>query len=144
MTVLVEPASPTDAMTYADSILDLVGRTPLVRLSRLTRDLGPAERQPLVLAKLEMMNPGGSVKDRIGLPMIEAAERAGLLKPGGTIIEPTSGNTGHGLAIAAALKGYRCMLRRSHTGYKNCNQLVTLFDNRFKPVFYPVLFANQS
>jgi cystathionine beta-synthase len=96
-------------MEYASSILDLVGHTPLVRISRLTRDLGPLDRQPLVLAKLEMLNPGGSVKDRIGLPMIEAAERAGLLKPGGTIIEPTSGNTGHGLAIAAALKGYRCI-----------------------------------
>ena len=94
---------------YAESILDLVGGTPLVRISRLTRDLGPRDRQPLLLAKLEMLNPGGSVKDRIGLPMIEAAERAGLLKPGGTIIEPTSGNTGHGLAIAAALKGYRCI-----------------------------------
>jgi cystathionine beta-synthase len=97
------------AMRYAESILDLVGQTPLVRITRLTRDLGPAERQPILLAKLEMLNPGGSVKDRIGLPMIEAAERAGLLKPGGTIIEPTSGNTGHGLAIAAALKGYRCI-----------------------------------
>jgi len=96
-------------MQYAESILDLVGHTPLVRLSRVLRDLGPAERQPIVLAKLEMLNPGGSVKDRIGLPMIEAAEREGLLKPGGTIIEPTSGNTGHGLAIAAALKGYRCI-----------------------------------
>ncbi len=96
-------------MDYADSILGLVGETPLVRLSRVTRELGPAERQPLILAKLEMLNPGGSVKDRIGLPMIEAAERAGLLKPGGTIIEPTSGNTGHGLVIAAALKGYRCI-----------------------------------
>ena len=96
-------------MEYAASILDLVGNTPLVRISRLTRDLGPEDRQPLLLAKLEMLNPGGSVKDRIGLPMIEAAERAGLLKPGGTIIEPTSGNTGHGLAIAAALKGYRCI-----------------------------------
>ena len=96
-------------MQFAETILDLVGNTPLVRLSRVTRDLGPADRQPLVLAKLEMLNPGGSVKDRIGLPMIEAAERAGFLKPGGTIIEPTSGNTGHGLAIAAALKGYRCI-----------------------------------
>src|SRR6185503_1807206 len=96
-------------MQYAESILDLVGDTPLVRLSRVTADLGPRERQPLLLAKLEILNPGGSVKDRIGLPMIEAAERAGLLKPGGTIIEPTSGNTGHGLAIAAALKGYRCI-----------------------------------
>ena len=96
-------------MHYAESILDLVGGTPLVRITRLVRDLGPADRQPLLLAKLEMLNPGGSVKDRIGLPMIEAAERAGHLKPGGTIIEPTSGNTGHGLAIAAALKGYRCI-----------------------------------
>ena len=96
-------------MDYAQSILDLVGNTPLVRLTRVTRELGPAERQPLILAKLESMNPGGSVKDRIGLPMIEAAERDGLLRPGGTIIEPTSGNTGHGLAIAAALKGYRCI-----------------------------------
>jgi cystathionine beta-synthase len=96
-------------MQYAETILDLVGNTPLVRLTRVTGDLGPIEKQPLVLAKLEMLNPGGSVKDRIGLPMIEAAEKAGLLKPGGTIIEPTSGNTGHGLAIAAALKGYRCI-----------------------------------
>ncbi|HET7168696.1 MAG TPA: cystathionine beta-synthase [Candidatus Limnocylindrales bacterium] len=96
-------------MQYAGSVLDLVGNTPLVRITRVVRDLGPLERQPLLLAKLEMLNPGGSVKDRIGLPMIEAAERAGLLKPGGTIIEPTSGNTGHGLAIAAALKGYRCI-----------------------------------
>ena len=96
-------------MQYAETILDLVGNTPLVRLTRVTRDLGPLDRQPVVLAKLEMLNPGGSVKDRIGLPMIEAAEKAGLLKPGGTIIEPTSGNTGHGLAIAAALKGYRCI-----------------------------------
>jgi len=94
---------------YAESILDLMGGTPLVRLSRTTRDLGRPNDQPLILAKLEMLNPGGSVKDRIGLPMIEAAERSGLLKPGGTIVEPTSGNTGHGLAIAAALKGYRCI-----------------------------------
>jgi cystathionine beta-synthase len=97
------------AVKYAESILDLVGGTPLVRLTHIPRDLGPLDSQPLILAKLETMNPGGSVKDRIGLPMIEAAERAGLLKPGGTIVEPTSGNTGHGLAIAAALKGYRCI-----------------------------------
>jgi cystathionine beta-synthase len=96
-------------MQYVENVLELVGNTPLVRISRITRDLGPADQQPLLLAKMEMLNPGGSVKDRIGLPMIEAAEREGLLKPGGTIIEPTSGNTGHGLAIAAALKGYRCI-----------------------------------
>ena len=96
-------------MDYAESIIELMGNTPLVRLTRVTRELGPQEAQPLILAKLEMLSPGGSVKDRIGLPMIEAAERDGLLKPGGTIIEPTSGNTGHGLAIAAALKGYRCI-----------------------------------
>ena len=86
------------------TVLDLVGDTPIVRLDRIARDV-----QPRVLAKLEYLNPGGSVKDRIGLAMIEAAERDGLLKPGGTIVEPTSGNTGVGLAIAAAIKGYRCI-----------------------------------
>ena len=86
------------------TVLDLVGRTPLVRLQRLGRVV-----RPLLLAKLEYLNPGGSVKDRIGLRMIEAAEREGHLRPGGTIVEPTSGNTGVGLAIAAALKGYRCV-----------------------------------
>ena len=90
-------------MRYGN-VLDLIGDTPLVEVSALS----PNPRVRL-LAKLEGQNPGGSVKDRIGLPMIEAAEREGLLKPGGTIIEPTSGNTGHGLAIAAALKGYRCI-----------------------------------
>jgi cystathionine beta-synthase len=87
-----------------DSFLDAVGETPLVRLNKISRGL-----RPTLLAKLEMLNPGGSVKDRIGLRMIEAAERAGLLKPGGTIVEPTSGNTGHGLAIAAAIRGYKCI-----------------------------------
>ncbi|HZP90458.1 MAG TPA: cystathionine beta-synthase [Actinomycetota bacterium] len=91
-------------MQVLETFLDAVGRTPLVRLRRVTRGV-----RPIVLGKLEMLNPGGSVKDRIGLRMIEAAERAGLLKPGGTIVEPTSGNTGHGLAIAAAIKGYRCI-----------------------------------
>ncbi len=109
MTLTLSRRHAPAPIRYADSVLDLVGHTPLVRLSRVTRDLGPADRRPLVLAKLEMLNPGGSVKDRIGLPMIEAAERAGLLRPGGTIVEPTSGNTGHGLAIAAAIKGYRCI-----------------------------------
>ena len=85
-------------------MLDLVGRTPLVRLQRLSRGA-----EPTLLAKLEYMNPGGSVKDRIGLRMIEQAERDGKLRPGGTIVEPTSGNTGVGLAIAAALRGYRCV-----------------------------------
>jgi cystathionine beta-synthase len=84
--------------------LELVGQTPIVRLDRVGRDV-----EPTLLAKLEYLNPGGSVKDRIGLAMIEAAERDGLLKPGGTIVEPTSGNTGVGLAIAATLKGYRCI-----------------------------------
>jgi cystathionine beta-synthase len=86
------------------TVLDLVGSTPIVRLDRVGRDV-----EPTLLAKLEYMNPGGSVKDRIGLAMIEAAEREGKLKPGGTIVEPTSGNTGVGLAIAAAQKGYRCI-----------------------------------
>ena len=86
------------------TVLELVGATPIVRLEKLSPPGGAQ-----ILAKLEYLNPGGSVKDRIGLPMIEAAEREGKLKPGGTIIEPTSGNTGVGLAIAAAIKGYRCI-----------------------------------
>ncbi len=91
-------------MEVLDTFLDAMGNTPLVRLNKVTRGI-----QATVLAKLEMLNPGGSVKDRIGLRMIEAAERAGRLRPGGTIVEPTSGNTGHGLAIAAAIRGYRCI-----------------------------------
>ena len=86
------------------SLLELVGHTPIVRLTRFGADTGAT-----LLAKLEFLNPGGSNKDRIGIAMIEAAERDGLLKPGGTIVEPTSGNTGVGLAIAAARKGYRCI-----------------------------------
>jgi cystathionine beta-synthase len=87
---------------YVESILDLVGNTPLVRLSKVTEGL-----RPVILAKLEQLNPGGSVKDRIGLAMLVDAEQRGLLRPGGTIVEPTSGNTGHGLAMAAAIKGYK-------------------------------------
>jgi cysteine synthase A len=89
----------------ADSVLDLVGHTPLVRLRRL-----PDPRGAEVVAKLESLNPGGSVKDRIAVAMIEDAERRGLLRPGSTIVEPTSGNTGIGLAMAAAVKGYRLIL----------------------------------
>ncbi|MFC1464139.1 MAG: cystathionine beta-synthase [Candidatus Brachytrichaceae bacterium NZ_4S206] len=87
-----------------DSIVDTIGRTPLVRLHKVTRGVAPD-----VLAKVEYFNPGGSVKDRIGIAIIEDAERTGKLKPGGTIVEATSGNTGVGLAIAAAVKGYKCI-----------------------------------
>src|SRR5918999_5351951 len=87
-----------------DNVLDTIGWTPLIRLSKVTRGI----RTP-VYAKAEYYNPGGSIKDRIGLPIIERAERDGSLKPGGTIVEGTSGNTGVGLAIAAALKGYHCI-----------------------------------
>lgn len=90
-------------MKYYSNILELVGNTPLVKLNRVASNV-----RPLVLAKLEFLNPGGSVKDRIGMTMIEDAERRGLLRKGGMIVEPTSGNTGVGLAMAAALRGYRC------------------------------------
>jgi cystathionine beta-synthase len=87
-----------------DSLVDLVGNTPLVRMERFS-----ASVPPTILAKVEFLNPGGSVKDRIGLAMVTAAERDGDLRPGGTIVEPTSGNTGVGLAIVAAQRGYRCV-----------------------------------
>ena len=89
----------------ADTILDVIGGTPMVRLNRIPRGLVAAT----VLAKLETFNPGNSSKDRIAMTMIEDAERAGLLKSGGTIIEGTSGNTGMGLAMAAVVKGYKCI-----------------------------------
>jgi cystathionine beta-synthase len=98
-------------MEYVDSLLDLIGNTPLVRL-RATLDLpGPADDGdgPLVLAKVEYLNPGGSVKDRIAARMIDAAEASGALQPGGTIVEPTSGNTGVGLAMVAQSRGYTCV-----------------------------------
>src|SRR6187397_2028460 len=89
---------------WHDNILQVIGNTPMVRLNRMGRGL-----RPTLLAKLEYLNPGGSVKDRIGTAMLEAAEKDGLLKPGGTVIEGTSGNTGMGLAIAAVVKGYKCI-----------------------------------
>src|SRR5436305_4507162 len=96
--------APKGEMHYLNSMLDAIGNTQLMRFNRIASDV-----PPLVLAKMRMFNPGGSVKDRIGPAMIEYCEKLGLLRPGGTIVEPTSGNTGHGLAIAAALKGYHCI-----------------------------------
>jgi len=90
------------SMEVHKTILDVIGDTPLIRLNKVSQG-----RKPTILAKLENLNPGGSVKDRIGIAMIEQAEEKGLLKPGGTIIEPTSGNTGVGLAMVAAVKGYK-------------------------------------
>ena len=95
-------------MQYVNSLLDLIGNTPLLRLSKSTGSLEGA-KGPIVLAKVEYLNPGGSVKDRIATRMIEAAEASGELQPGGTIVEPTSGNTGIGLAMVAQAKGYKCV-----------------------------------
>ena len=95
----------TPSPKIARSVLELVGRTPMVRLNRLPKPDGA-----IVVAKLESLNPGGSVKDRIAVAMLEDAERRGLLTPGSTIVEPTSGNTGIGLAMVAAVKGYRLIL----------------------------------
>ena len=91
-------------MDYAETVLDLIGHTPLVRLNKVTEGV-----EATVLAKIEYLNPGGSSKDRIAVRIIEAAEREGKLKPGGTIVEPTSGNTGIGLALVAQQRGYRCV-----------------------------------
>jgi cystathionine beta-synthase len=91
-------------MDIKNNILETIGNTPLIRLNKLTRDL-PCT----VLAKVEYFNPGNSIKDRMALKMVEVAEKEGLLKPGGTIIECTSGNTGMGLALAAVVKGYKCI-----------------------------------
>src|SRR5215203_4504061 len=93
-------------MDYHENIIDAVGKTPLIRLGRIERGEGIDAR---VLAKAEYLNPGGSVKDRPAVKMLEVAEKEELLKPGGTVVEPTSGNTGAGLALAAAVRGYRCI-----------------------------------
>ena len=95
--------TPQNLRPY-DSVLETIGWTPLIRLARIARGI----RTP-IYGKAEYANPGGSVKDRIGLAIIEGAERSGALKPGGVIVEGTSGNTGVGLAMAAAIKGYRCI-----------------------------------
>jgi cystathionine beta-synthase len=91
-------------MDYKENILQLIGRTPMVKLNKLTKGI-----DALVLAKIESLNPGGSVKDRIGVAMIDAAEREGRLKPGGTVVEPTSGNTGIGVALVCAVRGYKAI-----------------------------------
>jgi cystathionine beta-synthase len=97
--------SERSGLRYCENALEAIGHTPLVKLNKVTDGA-----KCLVLAKIEYMNPGGSVKDRPAVAMLDAAEKAGLLKPGGTIVEPTSGNTGSGLAMAAAIRGYRCIL----------------------------------
>ena len=109
-------------MKIADSVLDLIGGTPLVRLRRLPRAGGAT-----IVAKLEARNPGGSVKDRTALAMIEDAERRGVLRPGGTIVEPTSGNTGIGLAMVAAVKGYRLILTMPEDMSVERQRLMTRF-----------------
>ncbi len=106
----------------ARTVLDLIGDTPVVKLRRVV-DPDGAE----VWGKLEALNPGGSVKDRICLAMVEAAERAGQLEPGGTIVEPTSGNTGIGLALVAAVKGYRCVLTMPDTMSEERRSLLTAY-----------------
>ena len=95
-------------MKYAKNLIEAIGNTPMVRLNAIAKGL-----KPTILVKLEYLNPGGSMKDRIGITMIEAAEKRGLLKKGGTIVEPTSGNTGVGLAIVAAIKGYKTVFTMS-------------------------------
>lgn len=95
-------------MKYANNLLEVIGNTPLVKLNSVAKGV-----EPLILAKLEYLNPGGSMKDRIGIEMIKDAERKGILKKGGTIVEPTSGNTGVGLAIAASIKGYKVIFTMS-------------------------------
>ncbi|MGA8384307.1 MAG: pyridoxal-phosphate dependent enzyme, partial [Candidatus Cybelea sp.] len=99
------PSPPASKLAYCQTALDAIGHTPLVRLNKVVDGAAC-----LVLGKVEYVNPGGSVKDRPAVAMLDAAERQGLLKPGGTIVEPTSGNTGTGLAMAAAIRGYRCIL----------------------------------
>src|SRR5580658_106575 len=112
-------------ISVADSPLDLIGHTPVVRLNRL-----PGKDDAQVWAKLENFNPGGSVKDRICLAMIEAAERAGRIKPGDTIVEPTSGNTGIGLALVAAVKGYHLILTMPDTMSEERRSLLVAYGAR--------------
>ena len=113
--------------TIAKNVLELIGRTPLVELSRLSRESGAAAR---VVAKVESFNPAGSVKDRVALAMVEAAEARGELRPGATLLEPTSGNTGVGLALVSALKGYRLILTMPETMSIERRRLVAAYGAR--------------
>lgn len=113
--------------TIATSVLELIGRTPLVELQRLGRETGATAR---IVAKVESRNPAGSIKDRVALAMVEAAEARGELRPGATIIEPTSGNTGVGLALVSALKGYRLILTMPETMSIERRRLVAAYGAR--------------
>ena len=112
-------------MTVHSSVLDLIGRTPLVAVSRFAADAGVEGAQ--IVAKLESFNPGGCVKERIAASMIEDAEKSGALQPGGVIIEPTSGNTGIGLALVGAAKGYKVILTMPETMSVERRALVQLY-----------------
>lgn len=112
-------------MQYRENILELIGNTPLVKINKVTNHL-----QCTILAKLEFLNPGGSVKDRIGIAMIDDAERKGLLKPGGTIVEPTSGNTGMGLALAAVVRGYKAIFTMPDKMSEEKRRLLRAFGGR--------------
>ena len=106
-------------MKYYNNILETIGNTPLVKINKITKDIPGA-----FFAKVEYFNPGNSIKDRIGAKLVEDAEKNGLLKPGGTIIECTSGNTGMGLALAAVVKGYKCIF--------NCIKVTVAYNQQNK------------
>ena len=124
---MAEPAAPEFRGRIYDSILDTIGATPLVRLSRLARAHGAVAE---ITAKLEFFNPLASVKDRIGLAMVEAAEAAGRVKPGTVIIEPTSGNTGIALAFVCAAKGYRLILTMPDSMSIERRKMLALLDRK--------------
>src|SRR5687768_5803586 len=122
---MASPLAVTNTLDIRDNILATIGQTPLVRLNRIARGLSCT-----LAAKIEFFNPGGSVKDRIALNIIEAAEREGQLKPGGTVVESTSGNTGVGLAIVCAIKGYKSVFVMSDKMSAEKIRLLRAFGSR--------------